>query len=257
MTRRDYIAVLQLTDLHLFADPGRLFNGIDTRESFRRVLTHVRRHYEPPDVIVLTGDLAHEGEPEAYRFISNELNGFSAPVYCTLGNHDDPAAARGVYPLQSVSMDDHYRCGGWQIVLLDSNHNPVSGMHQGEVSGLELQRLSRLTTEYPESWTLVATHHNLPEHRDRGVAVEVRNHQQVMHHLEQLSNVKLVISGHVHQEFLIVQNGICYLSTPATGYQSTSRSGHVTGEAPGYRWIKLYRNGRFETDVRRVNYWAS
>jgi Icc protein len=255
--RRDHVAVLQLTDLHLFADPWQRFNDVDTRDSFHRVLAHARQHYEPPDAILLTGDLAHDGRPETYRYISDALNVFSVPVFCTLGNHDDPEAARSIYPSQSVSMDDHCLLGSWQVILLDSNHHPVPGDYQGEVSESELRRVSRLTGEYPDRWTLIATHHNLPEHRDRGVAVEVRNHQQVMQHLERLGSVKLVISGHVHQEFLIVQNGVCYLSTPATGYQSTSKSGHVTGEAPGYRWIKLHENGRFETDVRRVNYWAS
>jgi hypothetical protein len=69
----------------------------------------------------------------------------------------------------------------------------------------------------------------LPDHQDRGVAVEVRNHREVMQRLEQQLTIKLVISGHVHQEFLVAQNGICYLSTPATGYQSTARFGRVTG----------------------------
>jgi Icc protein len=257
MTPRDHATVLQLTDLHLFAEPDGLFHGVNTRESFEQVVRHVRQHHQNPDVILLTGDLAHDGKPETYQYIADALAVFSAPVHCVLGNHDHPDAAHCVYPRHPISMDDHCVLRNWQILLLTANHASARGGDQIEFSESALQRASALISEHSEKWALIATHYNLPEHRDRGVAVEVRNHLQVMQQLEQQPAIKLVISGHVHQEFLVVQNGICYLSTPATGYQSTSKSGRVTGEAPGYRWINLYPNGRFDTDVRRVTFWAS
>ncbi len=255
--KQDYVTVLQLTDLHLFADPEGLFNGIKTRDSFLEVLEHAQEHHGSPDVIVLTGDLAHEGESGAYQFISGALRRFSAPAYCILGNHDDPDSAGSVYPLGSVTMAGHCLLEHWQIITVDSNHRPMPGSHQGEVSEDELQRIAELTTRHADKWTLLAMHHNLPEHHDRGVAQEIRNHEQVMQRLEQIPTIKLVLSGHVHQEFVIVQNGICYLSTPSTGYQSKSKSGKPTGETPGYRWLKLHSNGRIETDVRRLSTWIS
>ncbi|MGR9108781.1 MAG: metallophosphoesterase family protein [Gammaproteobacteria bacterium] len=254
---RDFMTVLQLTDLHLFADPGRLFNGVDTRNSFAHTLEHIARHQENPDVIVLTGDLAHDGDPQTYYFIADALKRFQAPVYFVLGNHDHPKNAHRVYPTFPIIIDQHCLLGNWQIVLIDSNHNPRKDSYEGEVSPAELQRIADLSGRYPEHWTLVAMHHNLPDHSDRGVALEVRNHEEVVRHLEGIPSVKIVLSGHVHQDFTIVQNGICYLSAPPTGYQSKSKSGRITGEVPGYRWLKLYQNGRFETDVRRISVWAS
>lgn len=254
---KDYLTVLQLTDLHVFADPNGLFNSVNTRNSYHQVLQHVRQHYDNPDMIILTGDLAHDGATESYQFIADSLKAFNAPVYCVLGNHDHRENATRTYPLAPIRCDTQCIMGQWQIILLDSNHQPERGNYQGEVGATELQRVARLTQQYPDHWTLIAMHHNLPQHDDRGVALEVRNSQQVMACFEQHPTVKLVISGHVHQEFVIVQNGICYFSTPATGYQSTSKSGQVTGEMPGYRWLKLYDNGRFETDVRRVGYRVS
>lgn len=255
--QRDYTTVLQLTDLHLFAEPEGLFNDTNTRDSFTQVLNHVQQHYGSPDVIVLTGDLAHDGEQETYQFIADALKIFATPVYCVLGNHDHRDNAYQIYPLEPISIDEHCLLSHWQIILIDSNHQAMPDSYEGEVNAAELQKIAELTSRHSDKWTLIAMHHNLPDHHDRGVAVEVRNHQQVMQHFEQLPNIKLVLSGHVHQEFVIVQNGICYLSTPATGYQSRSKSGQETGETAGYRWLKLYHNGRFETDVRRVTVWAS
>lgn len=255
--KRDCIKALQLTDLHLFAEPSGLFNQVNTRDCFIQVLEHIRRHHADPDVIVLTGDLAHDGKPETYRFIAAALKPFNAPVYFVLGNHDHHANAHRIYPLDPITTDRHCLLGNWQMILMDSNHRPEPGSYQGEVSRAELQRLWELTAQYPDKWTLIAMHHNLPDHDERGVGLEVRNHQEVMQYFDQQPSIKLVLSGHVHQEFTIVQNGICYLSAPATGYQSKSKSGQITGEAPGYRWLTLYRNGRFEADVRRITVWVS
>lgn len=257
MIQPNYATVLQLTDLHLFAESSGRFNNINSRDSFLSVLSHVRKHYVKPDLILLTGDLAHDGKPQTYRYISEALKTLSAPTYFVLGNHDNPSAAYDVYPCCTIRTDQHLVHGHWQIILLDSNHNSRQDSYEGEVSELELRRLTELSCKNPDKPTLIALHHNLPTHDDRGVAMEVRNSRQVMQHLEQLPNIKAVISGHVHQEFLIVKNGICYLSTPSTSYQSTSKSGRVTGEHAGYRWFRLYDDGAFETDVRRLGVFAS
>ncbi len=255
--KRDYTTVLQLTDLHLFADPAGLFNHINTRDSFAKVLSHIHQHYERPDIIIITGDMAHDGATETYRFIAESLKTFSAPVHYVLGNHDHPENADQAYPLEWVTTSNHCLLSDWQIILVDSNNHPMPDSYEGEVSHAELQRIKALIAQHPDKSTVIAMHHNLPDHNDRGINFEVRNHQQVMQCFEQLPTIKLVISGHVHQEFVIVQQGICYLSTPATGYQSLSKSKCITNDAPGYRWLKLYPNGRFETDVRRTNIWAS
>lgn len=249
----DYTTVLQLTDLHLFADPDGRFKGVNTRETFEQVLSHVERHYRRPDLILITGDLAHDGEEETYRLIAERLARFDAPAYCVFGNHDHPENARGVYPLPPVRTEAQVMAGPWLVVLLDSNHNPNPDGYEGEVGERELRRVGELASEHPDKWLLVAMHHNLPNHEDRGVAHEVRNHREVMAYFEGLPNLRAVLSGHVHQEFAIVQNGICYFSTPSTGYQSLSKAGQVTKEVPGYRWLRLYGNGRIETDVRRIN----
>ena len=255
--KRDFTTVLQLTDLHLFADQDGEFNHVNTQESYYKVLNHIRQHYETPDIIIITGDLAHDGKLETYQFIANSLKIFSSCVFYVLGNHDNPENVNKTYPLSNISSDTHCLLEHWQIILVDSNHCRNQDNYEGEISPTELSRIENLVVSYPLKWTLIAMHHNVPDHQDRGINIELRNHQQVMQHFERLQNIKLVLSGHVHQDFTINQHGICYFSTPSTGFQSLSKSGQVTSDAPGYRWLKLYNNGRFETDVRRINVWAS
>lgn len=154
--------------------------------------------------------------------------------------------------LRAYRLDQTRKTRHWQIILIDSDHQPMPDSYEGEVSEAELHRLGQLLARRSDKWTMIGMHHNLPAHDEHGVFFEIRNYQQVMECFEQQSKLKLVLSGHVHQEFVIVQSGISYLSTPSTGYQSLSKSGNVTNESPGYRRLKHYPNGRFETDVRRV-----
>lgn len=255
--KRDYVTVLQLTDLHLFAEAHGLFNEVNTRAGFHAVLNHVQQHYESPDLILMTGDMAHDGEAETYQVIAEALQALSAPVFFVLGNHDNAENAELVYPLAPVQTDKHCVLEHWHIILLDSNHELEPAYYEGAVSEAELARIRALTEQHADKFLLIAMHHNLLAHDDRGIPLQIRNHQQVTAQFEQLANLKAVLSGHVHQEFTIVRNGVCYLSTPSTGYQSKSKSGQITGESAGYRWLKLYDNGVFETDVRRVTTWTS
>jgi Icc protein len=251
------INLLHLTDLHLFADTQRRFNQIDTRQSLLTVINHCQQHYASADAVIITGDLAHDGQIETYQLISELLKPLNAPVYYVLGNHDCREHANQVYPLFPIQTEAHLIINNWQIILVDSNHNPQVNDYQGEVNFAELQRVQQLMDQYPDYSTLIAMHHNLPNHQYRGVVYEVRNHQQVCEFFQQFPKIKVVLSGHVHQEFTIIKQGIAYFSTPSTGYQSLSKSKQVTGEVAGYRWLQLYPNGDVETDVRSVNIWPS
>ncbi|RCL61780.1 MAG: phosphodiesterase, partial [Pseudomonas sp.] len=57
------------------------------------------------------------------------------------------------------------------------------------------------------------------------------------------------------QAFDQSRNGVRLLATPSTGVQFTPQSEdfQVDSAAPGYRWLRLYADGRLETDVSRVS----
>jgi Icc protein len=250
---KEKISVLHLTDLHLFANSNRHFNNIFTRNSFEKVIQHVLMHFNLPDLIIITGDMAQDGKPATYHYIRKILAEFNVPVYFVFGNHDNPKNATPVFSSAPVSEKKYIQTAKWQFVLLDSNHNNKKNSYMGEVSKNELERLKYYLDQYPDKSTLIAMHHNLPNYPLRGVNYEIRNHRQISAFFRKYPQIKIVISGHVHQEFVIFKQGICYLSTPATGYQSKSKRGKITEDAAGYRWIYLYKNGDFTTDVYRID----
>ena len=61
------VRILQLSDLHLGGDPDTHLHGVPTRETLRGVLEHIRSESVDFDHLIITGDLADDGEVETYR----------------------------------------------------------------------------------------------------------------------------------------------------------------------------------------------
>lgn len=60
--------------------------------------------------------------------------------------------------------------------------------------------------------------------------------------------------GHVHQAFDQQRNDVRLLATPLTCIQFAVGSPNckVSGEAPGYRWLRLQPDGTLQTGVSRL-----
>lgn len=81
--------IAQLTDSHLLSKDGLFKDRIDTASALRAAVDRVNALDPAPDVVLLTGDLANHGEPEAYRRAKAILETVRAPLYLIPGNHDD------------------------------------------------------------------------------------------------------------------------------------------------------------------------
>jgi 3',5'-cyclic AMP phosphodiesterase CpdA len=68
----------QVSDIHIGEDEN-LVQGSDVRANFQKALHS--KSMEDIDLLVLSGDLANEdGEPGAYRFVSEQVKDFRVPV---------------------------------------------------------------------------------------------------------------------------------------------------------------------------------
>ena len=63
--------------------------GLDPHRRFAQALDEVRARHLDADRIVITGDLTHWGEPQAYSALKDALTDLPCPVRLLLGNHDD------------------------------------------------------------------------------------------------------------------------------------------------------------------------
>jgi Icc protein len=154
--------IAHVSDTHLLAGDTRQYGAIDTVTRFRSALERLGRIDPPPQALVVTGDLADLGEPEAYRQLRELVEPFAerngAQVVWCMGNHDERQAySRELFGEESQAPQDRvYDVNGLRIVSLDTS---VPGWHHGELTDEQLTRLTEVLATPAEHGTILALHH--------------------------------------------------------------------------------------------------
>lgn len=254
----DTLRIVQLTDMHLYADPRRDLLGVPTEQSFLDTARQARRDHWPVDLVLATGDLVHDHEAATYQRLHTHLAALAAPVHCLPGNHDDPALMRAHLCAGSVQASKAVDMAAWRIVLLDST---VRGSDAGHLAATELAHLDAQLGGAADRHVLVCLHHNpVPVGSPWLDTMMVDNGAEFFAVLDRHPQVRGVLWGHVHQVYDQIRNGVRLLASPSTCIQFQPRSeGFALDEAPpGYRWLALHANGMIETGVARLeNYTAT
>jgi 3',5'-cyclic AMP phosphodiesterase CpdA len=210
--------LLHLSDTHIFSsDDERLF-GQDTLQNLRNVLARVDDSDIAPDAMVISGDLANNGDVAAYRRLRAVLDPWCARtgvlLIAAMGNHDVRAAfsqemlAGG--PTEYVKW-----IGDLRVVILDSS---VPGAVHGETRPDQLEWLrAELATPAPEGSVLVFHH---PPTIEPGPLVDMFR----LHGADELeavvrgSDVVAVLAGHVHHTVTGAFGGAFCYTAPAVAY---------------------------------------
>ena len=248
------ISIAQITDTHLFASENHEMLGMPTIQSFQAVVERLKELRTEVDLLLLTGDLSGDGKPDSYDNLQNLVNPLQIPAYWLPGNHDCAIAMDDILNMGMLSRRKSFVRGGWNFILLDSS---VPGCLHGYLSGKTLDWLDSELTILGDHPTLVALHHPpFPVNSAWLDSSTLQNPQEFFAVLDRHPQVRLVLFGHIHQEFQRQRHQVNYLSTPSTGLQFRSKSPTlmIDQEYPGFRLLKLYPNGMWETSVERVPY---
>ncbi|NIF19084.1 3',5'-cyclic-AMP phosphodiesterase [Pantoea sp. Cy-639] len=243
------VHVVQLTDAHLFADPAGTLLGLNTRESLGHVIAQVRREQPRVDLLLCTGDLSQDASAASYEAFRGLAKAVGAPMRWLPGNHDEAQVMAEVAPELVQTVTD---IGAWRIVMLDS---AVLGATFGLLDDAQLEGLDAALASAGERHCLLCCHH---QPVDIGCAwmapIGLRNADELWRRLRSYPQVKALLWGHIHQEWDEVRDGVRLLATPSTCIQFAPRSEDfkVSEEQPGYRWLRLYADGRLETGVERA-----
>ncbi len=251
--RLDVVRLAQVTDSHIFADPEGCLLGLNTRESFTAVCDRVSREEPRPDVLLATGDLSQDASPESYKYLADQFYDMSIPCFWVAGNHDNSDAMEIYFSNSVVSPAKHLFIGHWQVILLDSS---VLGKVHGKLKASELEFLDKTLSRYKDKHSLVVLHHQPIEIGSEWLdTIGLKNNKEFNQVIDKHSHVKGVLWGHVHQEFSKIINGVHWMASPSSCVQFTPQSQAFSAdtEAPGYRYINLYSDGRIETVVHRID----
>lgn len=120
---------IHLTDTHLTL-PRTLLYTLDPQARLRAAVQSINQEHGDAAFVVITGDLAHWGEAQAYGALMEELSRLRMPVHLLIGNHDDRALFRETFADAPVDADGYvqfaFTAGGARFVALDTNEPGVS-----------------------------------------------------------------------------------------------------------------------------------
>lgn len=233
--------IIHLTDPHLVAGDDLLY-GLDPRQRLDAAVESINRLHRDADLVVVTGDLAHRGEPQAYARLARSLAGLVPPCVPILGNHDDREAFCSAFP--SAFRDANGFVQGvidttaGRLLFLDTNQ---AGTHAGWFCDQRMTWLSQRLDEAPAAPVFVFMHHP-PfdiglESMDRiGLVQKERFAAVVGPHRERIRHL---FYGHVHRPIFGSWMGIPASTIRGTNHQvwlDFSRIDAIPGshEPPAY-----------------------
>ncbi|MGP5010920.1 metallophosphoesterase [Psychrobacter glacincola] len=270
-TPDEQVNILQITDLHLSTPVSSSVDG-DTSNSeatvcqqcFETVLQQALSSDIRCDLIIVTGDLVNEVKPAIYDHIFEVLQATHIPFACIAGNHDVtdeigsdlPFFERELIaqPADPRLLSRHViETDRWQLLLLDSS---ITGKVAGEITPTDIDWLCERLGACDKPALIALHHHVIPVDSDWIDTHMAENSEAFWQHLLGFDHLKVIISGHTHQEQVRHRQGVTVYSTPSTCYQFKPYENDFSYDKsvpPGYRWLQLANNGKVASWVERLD----
>jgi 3',5'-cyclic-AMP phosphodiesterase len=230
------ITVAQISDSHLQREPGVGEGSPD--EMLHRAIALVAA--AKPDVLLLTGDIADDGSAEALERVAQDVKVLGIPVLATAGNHDDPAVVAAV-----LGAVDEKLIGGWRLCLVDTT---IPGKEWGRI---DVKALLRRLGPADGPPTLLALHHP-PITTSTHPWMRLEGGTELVAALAGRGDVRVVVSGHLHEAFNAVIGDVSYIGCSSSWYSIKHRNkeflldhGHVgalllsLASDGGFTWRRL------------------
>jgi Icc protein len=255
--------ILQLTDLHLFTDAEATLRGIPTRASLIDVLQSIRTGIEAGeqyyDCLVITGDVAHDELGTTYTLLRDllirTLGTLGERCLVIPGNHDNRGEMRKVFGRSSLPdsrwVGFSHKIGGWRLIGLDSQ---IQGEVSGKIGGQQLAWLKCELTKHATQPTIVFLHHPPFILQCRWLdSISLQEPQQFMDVIHSFPQVRVVSTGHVHQDYSVHKGDVEFMTSPSTAAQFQPGSDELTFEntPPGYRVFELFKDS-YTSKVKRL-----
>lgn len=236
----------QITDAHLLADPQGWLRGRQPLATFERTLAVVAAR--EPHALLLTGDLSDDGSREAYVALAERVRATALPTLAIAGNHDHPVRLAQYLADDPFHADADLNLGAWRLLALDSSDPPrIAGVLDPE----QLRWLAQALDGDPRPTLVVLHHPPLAIGCPKMDPLALVNGAELRSLLDRFAQVRLCLFGHIHQPFEQRLGSVTYLGTPSCLRQFAPRPGETDAAVapPGYRWLTLYPDGAWATQV--------
>ena len=247
--------IAQISDTHIDLDSP---NCAARLANLEQCVADINRLDPLPDVVIHTGDMAHDGTPEDYAAVKPVLDALRCPLYVAAGNRDDRAALRAAFPVGRDLLPGtpflHYSVDTFPVRLIAVDTLSDHG-NQGDFCRVRSDGLRAALAEDPSKPTVVFMHHppfevtesDYPHQFDPWEAVA-----EVGRALEGQTHVVAVFCGHAHRDAPGEIAGVPVASTPSVAVDL--RLGDYPPEVEAVPLYKIHRfdGQRFVGEVRAV-----
>jgi Icc protein len=236
--------IAQLTDIHL----GYELDNPDEANvgRFDVALDWLRNLSKTPDMLFISGDLTDHGDIASYEKLRNRIADLPFPVYLCVGNHDDRAALKHVFPhIPTADGFVEYVIDRPEaaFIVIDTMDE---GVHGGSFCAGRAARLRRYLAAIPANKpVMIVLHHPPIETGIPWMTAEPTDAWVGMLDgaLGDRRNITMM-SGHVHRSITTNWRGRMLAVCPSTAPQvsleiapidcdSADNRPLITGELPG------------------------
>ena len=199
-----------ISDIHLTTQKL-LCNGLDSLKRFNLAIESLNNHHPDADFCILAGDIADEGKIESYEIFKEAISKIKIPFYLTLGNHDsrdnfkkifkDRYSDENGFIQKTIDIKNH------RIIILDTFDKNLIG--EGKLCEKRLNWLDKQIKQNPKIPTIIVMHHHVSRIQSPYIdVIALENPNDFFKILKKHSNIRHIITGHVHISSTTYENNI-------------------------------------------------
>lgn len=214
--------LLHITDTH-FVAPGNRLYGLDPAERLALAIADINANHADAEICVVTGDITHWGEPEAYALFRDTMAKLAVPHVALVGNHDRRRACLDT--LAAAPEDGNGFVQGFRdteagrLIFLDTLDETS---HAGQMCARRLEWLAdALASTGRDQPVLLFMHHppfEVGVHMmDRIALAEREAFLEVVK--PYLPRIRHLFFGHVHRPICGAWQGVPFSTLRGTNHQ--------------------------------------
>jgi Icc protein len=225
---------IHITDTHL-VPPGNLLYGLNPIDRLALCVGDVNKHHADAAFAILTGDLAHKGEMEAYAALKRELDKLAMPYHLLMGNHDDRANLQATFPQTKVDANGFVQYTlelgeGVLGICLDTNEPAKPWGTFCETRSVWLKQTLDTAGNRP---VIIFIHHPPFKVKLRRMDdISLLDPQHFIKAVEGRTNIRHLFFGHLHRPVAGSWRGIPISTLRATSHQ-VALDFVIEGRIPG------------------------
>ncbi len=225
--------IAHISDFHIMKHDTKTCGVVPAAQQVSKLIAHINSLSPAPDLVLVTGDLTHDGTLEQAREARRILSDLRMPWYLVPGNHDQRDTLKKVFaPDACPSRDEnflHFQIDlpSLRLIGLDSTRPDAPG---GMLCPQRADWLENRLDERPDKPTLLFLHHpptnfGVPETDQDGFEGAERLGQIV----EQHPCIERILCGHIHLNASTCWHGVLVNTAPsAAGMELTLSPGTNT-----------------------------